>query len=275
MFEGFRLDYVDVSEVSLRVRYGGAGAPVVLLHGQSRTHTTWHEVAPRLAEHHRVVTPDLRGYGGSTLPPDAPGHAPLTTMRDAHGSGPAWRPDPMLSDMTIQRMDNIGVVVDDLEAATAFFVELGMELEGPGADRGAFGGPCRGARRRPSRHCDDADPDGHGRLELTKFHTPTAAALSLKTHQLTRWAYVASCSPSKTLRTSLNACTPTAPNSSARWCNPRTAIGSVTSAAPRGSSSHWPSSSAEVAEGAVHPRNHPDTVAARSQQADRAPPLLA
>jgi catechol 2,3-dioxygenase-like lactoylglutathione lyase family enzyme len=176
MFEGFRLDYVDVSEVSLRVRYGGAGAPVVLLHGQSRTHTTWHEVAPRLAEHHRVVTPDLRGYGGSTLPPDAPGHAPLTTMRDAHGSGPAWRPDPMLSDMTIQRMDNIGVVVDDLEAATAFFVELGMELEGPGADRGAFGGPCRGARRRPSRHCDDADPDGHGRLELTKFHTPTAVS---------------------------------------------------------------------------------------------------
>jgi catechol 2,3-dioxygenase-like lactoylglutathione lyase family enzyme len=36
----------------------------------------------------------------------------------------------MLGDMTIQRMDNVGIVVDDLEAATAFFVELGMELEG-------------------------------------------------------------------------------------------------------------------------------------------------
>ena len=49
MFKGFRLDRVNVGEVVLRVRYGGAGAPVVLLHGHPRTHTTWHEVAPRLA----------------------------------------------------------------------------------------------------------------------------------------------------------------------------------------------------------------------------------
>jgi haloacetate dehalogenase len=75
MFDRFRLDHVDLGEVRLRVRYGGAGAPVVLLHGHPRTHTTWHEVAPQLAENHFVVTPDLRGYGGSTLPPDAPGHA--------------------------------------------------------------------------------------------------------------------------------------------------------------------------------------------------------
>jgi haloacetate dehalogenase len=74
MFDRFRLDHVDLDEVTLRVRHGGAGAPVVLLHGHPRTHTTWHEVAPRLAEHHLVVAPDLRGYGESTLPPDAPGH---------------------------------------------------------------------------------------------------------------------------------------------------------------------------------------------------------
>jgi haloacetate dehalogenase len=74
MFDRFRLDHVDLGDVTLRVRYGGAGTPVVLLHGHPRTHTTWHEVAPQLAEHHFVVTPDLRGYGGSTLPPDAPGH---------------------------------------------------------------------------------------------------------------------------------------------------------------------------------------------------------
>jgi catechol 2,3-dioxygenase-like lactoylglutathione lyase family enzyme len=42
----------------------------------------------------------------------------------------AGHPTPMLGNMTIQRMDNVGVVVDDLEAAIAFFVELGMELEG-------------------------------------------------------------------------------------------------------------------------------------------------
>jgi haloacetate dehalogenase len=75
MFDGFTLDHADVGEVTLRFRRGGAGAPVVLLHGHPRTHTTWHAVAPLLAERHFVVTPDLRGYGESTLPPDEPDHA--------------------------------------------------------------------------------------------------------------------------------------------------------------------------------------------------------
>src|SRR4051812_49127247 len=75
MFDGFPLERVRLGEVTVRFRYGGAGMPVVLLHGHPRTHTTWHAVAPRLAERHLVVLPDLRGYGGSTLPPDAPGHA--------------------------------------------------------------------------------------------------------------------------------------------------------------------------------------------------------
>lgn len=75
MFDGFTLDRVDVGEVSLRVRYGGAGTPVVLVHGHPRTHTTWHAVAARLAEHHTVVAADLRGYGRSTLPPGEPDHA--------------------------------------------------------------------------------------------------------------------------------------------------------------------------------------------------------
>lgn len=75
MFAGFDLEQLDLGEVSVRVRYGGAGTPVVLLHGHPRTHTTWHEVAPRLADKHVVVCPDLRGYGRSTLPADAPEHA--------------------------------------------------------------------------------------------------------------------------------------------------------------------------------------------------------
>jgi haloacetate dehalogenase len=75
MFDGFGLDYVDVGEVALRVRYGGEGPAVVLLHGHPRTHTTWHRVAPRLASAFFVVCPDLRGYGQSTLPADAPEHA--------------------------------------------------------------------------------------------------------------------------------------------------------------------------------------------------------
>jgi haloacetate dehalogenase len=75
VFERFELEYVDVSEVTLRVRHGGRGEPVLLLHGHPRTHTTWHQVAPRLASSFFVVCPDLRGYGRSTLPPDAPEHA--------------------------------------------------------------------------------------------------------------------------------------------------------------------------------------------------------
>ena len=75
--------------------------------------------------------------------------------------------------MTIQRMDNVGIVVDDLEAAIAFFIELGLELEGettvegPWVDRtvGLDGVKCDIAMLRT--------PDGHSRLELSRFHAPT------------------------------------------------------------------------------------------------------
>jgi haloacetate dehalogenase len=75
VFDGFILDRVSLGEVTLRVRHGGQGRPVVLLHGHPRTHTTWHRVAPELAGSFFVVCPDLRGYGQSTLPSDEPGHA--------------------------------------------------------------------------------------------------------------------------------------------------------------------------------------------------------
>jgi haloacetate dehalogenase len=75
MFERFTLDYVDVGGVRVRVRRGGSGPPVVLLHGHPRTHATWHRVADRLAEHHTVVCPDLRGYGQSSKPASTADHA--------------------------------------------------------------------------------------------------------------------------------------------------------------------------------------------------------
>jgi haloacetate dehalogenase len=76
MFDGFALDRVDVGEAVLRVRHGGAGPPVLLLHGHPRTHATWHRVAPLLAGDHTVVCPDLRGYGESSKPPTTPDHEP-------------------------------------------------------------------------------------------------------------------------------------------------------------------------------------------------------
>ena len=78
MFEGFELEFLDVGEATLRVRHGGSGPPVLLLHGHPRTHATWHRVAPLLAARHTVVCPDLRGYGESSKPPSIPGHEPYS-----------------------------------------------------------------------------------------------------------------------------------------------------------------------------------------------------
>jgi haloacetate dehalogenase len=75
MFEGFRLARVSVGGVELRVRSGGSGPAVVLLHGHPRTHATWHRVAPILAQSFTVVCPDLPGYGESTTRPDEPDHS--------------------------------------------------------------------------------------------------------------------------------------------------------------------------------------------------------
>jgi haloacetate dehalogenase len=79
-FEGFDEQRVDVADgVALRVRAGGSGPPVVLLHGHPRTHATWHRVAPLLvAAGHTVVCPDLRGYGESSKPPTTADHAPYS-----------------------------------------------------------------------------------------------------------------------------------------------------------------------------------------------------
>ena len=76
--------------------------------------------------------------------------------------------------MTIQRMDHVGVVVDDLEAATAFFVELGLELEGEAAVEGRWVDRVVGLDDVRVDVAMVRTPDGHGRLELTKFHTPPA-----------------------------------------------------------------------------------------------------
>jgi len=75
MFEGFTLDMIDLPQATLRVRYGGSGPPVLLLHGHPRTHATWARVAPLLTQRHTVVCPDLRGFGQSSKPADTPDHA--------------------------------------------------------------------------------------------------------------------------------------------------------------------------------------------------------
>jgi haloacetate dehalogenase len=75
-FEGFSLRRIDVVEGQIRLRVGGAGPPLLLLHGNPQTHVIWHRVAPVLARQFTVVCPDLRGYGGSFKPGPTNDHAP-------------------------------------------------------------------------------------------------------------------------------------------------------------------------------------------------------
>jgi catechol 2,3-dioxygenase-like lactoylglutathione lyase family enzyme len=78
--------------------------------------------------------------------------------------------------MTIQRMDNVAIVVDDLEAAIAFFVELGMELEGKAQIEGLWADRTVGLDGVRSDIAMMRTPDGHSKLELTKYHTPAAVS---------------------------------------------------------------------------------------------------
>lgn len=78
MFEGFHLSMIDTGEVIVRVRYGGNGPPLLLLHGHPQTHMMWHKLAPRLARDFTVIMPDLRGYGDSSKPPTTPDHEPYS-----------------------------------------------------------------------------------------------------------------------------------------------------------------------------------------------------
>jgi catechol 2,3-dioxygenase-like lactoylglutathione lyase family enzyme len=82
----------------------------------------------------------------------------------------------MLGDMTIRRMDNVGIVVDDLAAAIAFFVELGLELEGQMPIEGRWVDRIVGLDGVRVDIAMMRTPDGHSRLELTKFHKPTAVS---------------------------------------------------------------------------------------------------
>jgi haloacetate dehalogenase len=85
MFDDFALHTVAAADQQFRVRVGGTGAPVLLLHGHPQTHVMWHRVAPALAERFALVIPDLPGYGRSTGRPstlDSSAHSKRTMARD-------------------------------------------------------------------------------------------------------------------------------------------------------------------------------------------------
>jgi len=78
--------------------------------------------------------------------------------------------------MTVQRMDNVGIVVDDLPATIAFFRELGLELEGQAVVEGEWAGRVTGLGDQRVEIAMMRTPDGHGRLELSRFLAPPVVA---------------------------------------------------------------------------------------------------
>src|SRR5918993_3515367 len=78
--------------------------------------------------------------------------------------------------MTVKRMDNVGIVVEDIDAAIEFFAELGLELEGRAPIEGDWADGVTGLRGMRVEIAMMRTPDGHGRLELSRFLAPPAVA---------------------------------------------------------------------------------------------------
>jgi haloacetate dehalogenase len=72
LFPGFKHVDMRTKGAIIRVRHGGSGPPLLMLHGYPNNHVLWHAVAARLAQRYHVVCPDLRGYGDSSLPDPGP-----------------------------------------------------------------------------------------------------------------------------------------------------------------------------------------------------------
>jgi catechol 2,3-dioxygenase-like lactoylglutathione lyase family enzyme len=78
--------------------------------------------------------------------------------------------------VALQRMDNVGIVVESLDAAVSFFAELGLELEGRAMIEGDWSGRVTGLRDQHVEIAMMRTPDGHGRIELSRFLTPPVVA---------------------------------------------------------------------------------------------------
>jgi len=78
--------------------------------------------------------------------------------------------------MTVKRMDNVGIVVEDIDAAIEFFSELGLTLEGRMPIEGEWAGRVTGVRGQRVEVAMMRTPDGHGRLELSRFDAPAIAS---------------------------------------------------------------------------------------------------
>ena len=156
-------------------------------------------------------------------------------------------------DMTVQRMDNVGIVVDDLPAAIAFFRELGLELEGRAVIEGDWSGRVTGLRDQRVEIAMMRTPDGHGRIELSRFLAPPVVA-DHRNAPVNVLGYLRVMFAVDGLDVRWPGFATTAGSSSTKSSSTKTCIGSAMSGAPRPFSSGWPSRSADASPAV---RRHP------------------
>lgn len=145
--------------------------------------------------------------------------------------------------MALQRTDNVLIVVEDLEAAKAFFIELGMVLEGQMPIEGPWVDRVISIENTRAEIATLQTPDGHGRVELDKFHAPPAIRGEAKNAPVNSLGIRRIMFAVDDLDDVLRRLRAHGAELVAKSPNMKTSTVSVTSAAPRASSSGWPSSS--------------------------------
>jgi len=146
--------------------------------------------------------------------------------------------------MALKRMDNVGIVVEDLGGTIDFFRELGLELEGRATIEGEWAGRVTGLGDQRVEIAMMRTPDGHSRLELSRFLTPPVVA-DHRNAPVNALGYLRVMFTVTTSTRRLKGSARAARSSSAKWSSIKTRIGSATSAGRKGFSSDSPKNSAE------------------------------
>src|SRR6186713_2909579 len=128
--------------------------------------------------------------------------------------------------MTVKRMDNVGIVVEDVDAAIEFFTDLGLELEGRAPVEGDWADGVTGLRDMRVEIAMMRTPDGHSRLEMSHFLAPPVVA-DHRSAPVNALGSSASCSRWRTSTIRSSGSANAARSSSAKWSSMRTCIGSA------------------------------------------------
>ena len=155
--------------------------------------------------------------------------------------------------MTVKRMDNVGIVVEDLEAAIEFFTELGLELEGRAPIEGAWAEGVTGLRDMCVEIAMMRTPDGHSRLEISRFLAPPLVA-DHRDAPVSALGYLRVMFTVEDIDDTLARLANAARSSSAKWSSSKARIGSAISGALKEFSSGSPQSSGSTVPKPVNGR---------------------